>query len=47
MDGIGALAIQFEQLSDACKKIDCRRLFDDCHKQALPNFVKNRGCHKS
>ena len=39
-DGIGALAIQFEQLR---KKLTAEGYFDDCHKQALPNFVKKSG----
>ena len=39
-DGIGALAIQFEQLR---KKLTAEGYFDDRHKQALPNFVKKIG----
>ena len=39
-DGIGALAIQFEQLR---KKLTAEGYFDDRHKQALPNFVKKLG----
>ncbi|GBG97127.1 exodeoxyribonuclease VII large subunit [Lactococcus termiticola] len=36
-DGIGALAVQFEQLK---KKLTAEGLFDDRHKQALPQFSK-------
>lgn len=39
-DGIGALAIQFEQLR---KKLTAAGYFDDKHKQALPNFVTKIG----
>ena len=41
-DGIGALAIQFEQLR---KKLTAEGYFDDRHKQPLPNFVKKIGCN--
>lgn len=39
-DGIGALAIQFEQLK---KKLAEAGYFDDRHKQRLPQFVKKIG----
>lgn len=39
-DGIGALAIQFEQLK---KKLAEAGYFDDRHKQPLPQFVKKIG----
>ena len=39
-DGIGALALQFEQLR---KKLTAEGYFDDRHKQPLPNFVKKIG----
>ncbi|MCI5870400.1 exodeoxyribonuclease VII large subunit [Streptococcus sp.] len=39
-DGIGALAIQFEQLK---KKLTEAGYFDSRHKQALPRFVKKIG----
>lgn len=39
-DGIGALAIQFEQLK---KKLTEAGYFDDRHKQPLPQFVKKIG----
>lgn len=39
-DGIGALAIQFEQLK---KKLAEAGYFDDHHKQPLPQFVKKIG----
>lgn len=39
-DGIGALAIQFEQLK---KKLTEARYFDERHKQPLPQFVKKIG----
>lgn len=39
-DGIGALAIQFEQLK---KKLSEAGYFDERHKQALPQFVKKIG----
>lgn len=39
-DGVGALALQFEQLR---KKLTAQGYFDERHKQALPNFVKKIG----
>ena len=39
-DGIGALALQFEQLK---KKLTSEGFFDDRHKQALPQFVTKVG----
>lgn len=39
-DGIGALAIQFEQLK---KKLTEAGYFDERHKQSLPQFVKKIG----
>ena len=39
-DGVGALALQFEQLR---KKLTAQGYFDERHKQALPNFVKKVG----
>ncbi|MGT2832626.1 exodeoxyribonuclease VII large subunit [Streptococcus halotolerans] len=39
-DGIGALALQFEQLK---KKLTAAGYFDDKHKQALPQFPKKIG----
>jgi exodeoxyribonuclease VII large subunit len=39
-DGIGALAIQFEQLK---KKLTQAGYFDDRHKQNIPQFVKKIG----
>lgn len=39
-DGIGALAIQFEQLK---KKLTAAGYFDSRHKQLLPRFVKKIG----
>lgn len=39
-DGIGALAIQFEQLK---KKLTAAGYFDSRHKQPLPRFVKKIG----
>lgn len=39
-DGIGALAIQFEQLK---KKLAATGYFDQSHKQVLPQFVKKIG----
>ncbi|MFC5631022.1 MULTISPECIES: exodeoxyribonuclease VII large subunit [Streptococcus] len=39
-DGVGALAVQFEQLK---KKLSEAGYFDDRHKQALPQFVKKIG----
>lgn len=39
-DGIGALALQFEQLK---KKLAAQGYFEDKHKQALPQFPKNIG----
>ena len=39
-DGVGALAIQFEQLK---KKLSEEGLFQDRFKQAIPQFVKNIG----
>lgn len=39
-DGIGALAIQFEQIK---KKLSEAGYFDDYHKQSLPQFVKKIG----
>lgn len=39
-DGIGALAVQFEQLK---KKLTAEGFFDDKHKQVLPRFVKKIG----
>lgn len=39
-DGIGALAIQFEQLK---KKLTNEGFFDDKHKQDLPQFVQKVG----
>ncbi|WP_296125513.1 exodeoxyribonuclease VII large subunit [uncultured Streptococcus sp.] len=39
-DGVGALALQFEQLR---KKLTAQGYFDELHKQALPNFVKKIG----
>ncbi|KHD45211.1 exodeoxyribonuclease VII large subunit [Streptococcus hongkongensis] len=39
-DGIGALALQFEQLK---KKLTTEGYFDDKHKQALPQFVTKVG----
>lgn len=39
-DGIGALALQFEQLK---KKLAAQGYFEDKHKQALPQFPKHIG----
>ncbi|MGT2907185.1 exodeoxyribonuclease VII large subunit [Streptococcus dentiloxodontae] len=39
-DGIGALAIQFEQLK---KKLTAEGYFDERHKQSLPQFVRKIG----
>lgn len=39
-DGVGALAIQFEQLK---KKLSEEGLFQDCFKQAIPQFAKRIG----
>lgn len=39
-DGIGTLAVQFEQFK---KKLTAAGYFDDKHKQALPRFVKKIG----
>ena len=39
-DGIGALAIQFEQLK---KRLTAAGYFDDRHKQPLPQFAKKIG----
>lgn len=39
-DGIGALALQFEQLK---KKLTSEGFFDDRHKQVLPQFVTKVG----
>ena len=39
-DGVGALALQFEQLR---KKLTAQGYFDERHKQSLPNFVKKIG----
>lgn len=39
-DGIGALAIQFEQLK---KKLSQAGYFDDRHKQLIPQFVRKIG----
>lgn len=39
-DGVGALALQFEQLK---KKLQQAGYFDSKHKQALPRFVKRVG----
>ena len=40
-DGIGALAIQFEQLK---KKLAEAGYFDERHKRQLPQFVKKNWC---
>ena len=39
-DGVGALAIQFEQLK---KKLSEEGLFQECFKQAIPQFAKRIG----
>lgn len=39
-DGVGALAVQFEQLK---KKLAHAGFFDDKHKQSLPSFAKKIG----
>ena len=38
-DGVGALALQFEQLR---KKLTAEGYFDERHKRGLPNFVKKK-----
>ena len=38
-DGIGALALQFEQLR---KKLTAEGYFDDRHKQPLPKFCQEK-----